>query len=218
MNKLFILGSSRGLGKEILKSAISKDYIIRALVRNNKYLCDSAKVKFYQGDATNIEDLRNSIGESEIIISSLNVMRKNIFPWSGIINSKNTVSEFIKNINILSKDLKIKRMITISAWGVGSSYKNIPFWFKYFIKGSNIKYPYLDHEKHEFELRKSQINWTIIRPTFLVNFGGYYNVMESDENYPKPNLFVSRKSLANFIINIINSNNHNKKIITVSKQ
>ena len=41
MNKLFILGSTRGLGKEILKSAISKDYIIRALVRNNKYLCDS---------------------------------------------------------------------------------------------------------------------------------------------------------------------------------
>ena len=63
MNKLFILGSSRGLGKEILKSAISKDYIVRALVRNNKNLCDSEKVKFYKGDATNIEDLRNSIGE-----------------------------------------------------------------------------------------------------------------------------------------------------------
>ena len=70
MNKLIILGSSRGLGKEILKSAISKDYIVRALVSNNKNLCDSEKVKFYKGDATNIEDLRNSIGESEIIISS----------------------------------------------------------------------------------------------------------------------------------------------------
>ena len=35
MNKLFILGSSRGLGKEILKSAISKDYIVRAYGAGN---------------------------------------------------------------------------------------------------------------------------------------------------------------------------------------
>ena len=79
MKKLFILGSTRGLGKEILKLAINEDFEIRCLVRDPQKVQKNKNLKIFKGDATNINDLRNSLGDSEYIISSLNVMRKIFF-------------------------------------------------------------------------------------------------------------------------------------------
>ena len=144
MKKLFILGSTRGLGKEILKLAINEDFEIRCLVRDPQKVQRNKNLKIFKGDATNINDLRNSLGDSEYIISSLNVMRKNIFPWSKITNSKNTVSDSIKNIIKISNERKIYRIISVSAIGVGESINEIPYWFKLLINKSNIKFPYID--------------------------------------------------------------------------
>ena len=68
------------------------------------------KIKVFEGDATCISDLNNSIENSEIIISTLNVMRKNLFPWSKIINSKATISNTSKNIIEISHRKKIKQV------------------------------------------------------------------------------------------------------------
>ena len=118
-------------------------------------------------------DLRNSLGDSEYIISSLNVMRKNIFPWSKITNSKNTVSDSIKNIIKISNERKIYRIISVSAIGVGESINEIPYWFKLLINKSNIKFPYIDHLRQEEELKNSKLDWTILRPAALVNIRRY---------------------------------------------
>tara|TARA_B100000482_G_C12604093_1_gene296437 strand:+ start:1621 stop:2277 length:657 start_codon:yes stop_codon:yes gene_type:complete len=218
MKKLFILGSTRGLGKEILKLAINEDFEIRCLVRDPQKVQKNKNLKIFKGDATNINDLRNSLGDSEYVISSLNVMRKNIFPWSKITNSKNTVSDSIKNIIKISNERKIYRIISVSAIGVGESINEIPYWFKLLINKSNIKFPYIDHLRQEEELKNSKLDWTILRPAALVNFGRFYEVLESYNNNPKVNLFINRKSLAKYILKILDSKAHYGKIFSISKK
>lgn len=217
--RILLLGATKGLGKEILKEALSLGFEINCLVRNTKkFPVEQNNIRVFEGDATSSIDLENAVQDSKIIISTLNVMRKNLFPWSNITNDKNTISKSSKNIIDISKRKKIKHLISISAWGVNESLDHIPIWFKLLIKNSNLKYPYIDHGKSEKLLLNSNLNWTILRPSALVNFLNNHQVKESISLKNKPSLIISRKSLAKFIINIVDKKNYYNKIVTVSKK
>lgn len=217
--RILLLGATKGLGKEILKEALSLGFEINCLVRNTKkFPLEQNNIRVFEGDATSSIDLENAVQDSKIIISTLNVMRKNLFPWSNITNDKNTISKSSKNIIEISKRKKIKHLISVSAWGVNESLDHIPIWFKLLIKNSNLKYPYIDHGKSEKLLVNSNLNWTILRPSALVNFLNNHQVKESISLKNKPSLIISRKSLAKFIINIVDKKNYYNKIVTVSKK
>ena len=217
--RILLLGATKGLGKEILKEAIGLGFEINCLVRNTKkFPVEQNNIRVFEGDATSSIDLENAVQDSKIIISTLNVMRKNLFPWSNITNDKNTISKSSKNIIKISKRKKIKHLISVSAWGVNESLDHIPIWFKLLIKNSNLKYPYIDHGKSEKLLVNSNLNWTILRPSALVNFLNNHQVKESISLKNKPSLIISRKSLAKFIINIVDKKNYYNKIVTVSKK
>jgi len=217
--RILLLGATKGLGKEILKEALSLGFEINCLVRNaKKFPIEQNNIRVFEGDATSSIDLENAVQDSKIIISTLNVMRKNLFPWSNITNDKNTISKSSKNIIEISKRKKVKHLISVSAWGVNESLDHIPIWFKLLIKNSNLKYPYIDHGKSEKLLVNSNLNWTILRPSALVNFLNNHQVKESISLKNKPSLIISRKSLAKFIINIVDKKNYYNKIVTVSKK
>ena len=214
--EILLIGASKGLGLQILKEAIKNEIKVNCLIRKKSNLnLESPFLKKIYGDATNIRDLENSVGNSEVIISTINVCRRNIIPWSGLTNSKTTISTFAKNTLKLSKN-NINRIITISAWGVGDSIDDIPKLFKQLIKFSNLKYPYMDHDLHEKIIEKSNFNWTILRPTALTNERKYHKVVPYEDN--KPKLTVGRKSLARFIIDIIEDKSYFKKKLVVSRK
>ena len=216
--KIFLLGGSRGLGKQILLQLLNNNFEVGCLVRNpDKIQINHKNLNLYKGDSTKINDLRSTLKDSDYIINSLNVMRKNIFPWSKLTNSKTTISDSIKNLIEITNDLNIKHLISVSAWGVGSTINEIPVWFKYLIKFSNIRYPYEDHNKQEEMIKNSKLNWTILRPAALINFFDH-DVLETFDNNPKPNTIISRKSLSKYIVNILGNKDYFNKIITVSKK
>ncbi len=193
--EIFLIGANNGLGYEILNEALRNKINVNCLVRSSKKInFESPYLKLFYGDATNFNELLNSIGTSSVIISSINVKRKNFFPWSKISNSTSTISDSSKLIVDIAKLKQINRVITISAFGVGETYKNIPKWFQLLIKYSNLKYPYKDHQVHEKIISTSGLNWTIIRPVVLTNFKKNEKIKITYKNHPKPNLIISRKS------------------------
>jgi len=216
--KVFLLGGSRGLGKQILLQLLENNFKVDCLVRNpSKLVINHKNLNLHKGDSTNINDLRLAIKNSNYIVNSLNVMRKNIIPWSSLSNSKNTISDSIKNIIELTEEKKINHLISISAWGAGNSINEIPKWFRYLIRFSNIKFPYVDHGKQEKIIKDSNLNWTILRPVALINFFDH-SVQESFNDKSKVNLYISRKSLAKYIVKILGDKNYFNKTITVSKK
>ena len=216
--KIFLLGATGGLGKEILLYSIKNKINVNCLVRDPKKInIDSPYIKIFKGDATSYKDLIHALEDSTTVISTLNICRRNIIPWSKITNSKTTISDFSKNILNISKEKQIDRFISVSAWGTNETKKDIPFLFKYLIKFSNLRYPYRDHEKHEEIIKNSDLNWTVLRPSVFINTKKIIKIKESYKNYPKPSLTINRKSLAYFIIKIINDKNYYKLMPVVSK-
>ena len=201
--EVLLIGANKGLGYQVLKELLSKKITVNCLIRRKGLInFESKYLNIFYGDATNLSDLKKSIGNSECIISTINVQRKNIFPWSRLTNSKTTISDFAKNSIIVSGD-KINRIITISAWGVGESMEKIPKLFKFLIKFSNLKYPYIDHDIHEKVIENSNLNWTIIRPTALTNETKYHDIEEFKGKRKINKITIGRKSLAKYVVKII---------------
>ena len=216
--EVLLIGANRGLGYQVLKELLSKKITVNCLIRRKGLInFESKYLNIFYGDATNLSDLKNSIGNSECIISTINVQRKNIFPWSRLTNSKTTISDFAKNSIIVSED-KINRIITISAWGVGESMEKIPKLFKFLIKFSNLKYPYIDHDIHEKVIENSNLNWTIIRPTALTNETKYHDIEEFKGKRKINKITIGRKSLAKYVVKIIGDKYFYRKKITVSRK
>ena len=216
--EVLLIGANKGLGYQVLKELLSKKITVNCLIRRKGLInFESKYLNIFYGDATNLSDLKKSIGNSECIISTINVQRKNIFPWSRLTNSKTTISDFAKNSIIASED-KINRIITISAWGVGESMEKIPKLFKFLIKFSNLKYPYIDHDIHEKVIENSNLNWTIIRPTALTNETKYHDIEEFKGKRKINKVTIGRKSLAKYVVKIIDDKYFYRKKITVSRK
>ncbi|MEE2620609.1 MAG: NAD(P)-binding oxidoreductase [Chloroflexota bacterium] len=216
--EVLLIGANKGLGYQVLKELLSKKITVNCLIRRKGLInFESKYLNIFYGDATNLSDLKKSIGNSECIISTINVQRKNIFPWSRLTNSKTTISDFAKNSIIASED-KINRIITISAWGVGESMEKIPKLFKFLIKFSNLKYPYIDHDIHEKVIENSNLNWTIIRPTALTNETKYHDIEEFKGKRKINKITIGRKSLAKYVVKIIDDKYFYRKKITVSRK
>ena len=216
--EVLLIGANKGLGYQVLKELLSKKITVNCLIRRKGLInLESKYLNIFYGDATNLSDLKKSIGNSECIISTINVQRKNIFPWSRLTNSKTTISDFAKNSIIASED-KINRIITISAWGVGESMEKIPKLFKFLIKFSNLKYPYIDHDIHEKVIENSNLNWTIIRPTALTNETKYHDIEEFKGKRKINKITIGRKSLAKYVVKIIDDKYFYRKKITVSRK
>ena len=93
-----------------------------------------------------------------------------------------------------------------------------PKLFKFLIRFSNLKYPYIDHAVHEKVIEDSNLNWTIIRPTALINEKKYHDVKVYKEDEKIRKMIIGRKSLAKFIVNIVNDKTYFNKKITLSRK
>jgi hypothetical protein len=110
----------------------------------------------------------------------------------------------------------IEQIILCSAWGVGETQKDIPFWFRWTVDYSNIKYAYLDHERQEEVLKQSGLNYTIVRPVGLANFNKKLSVRESGNNVPIPNLLISRKAVASYMVKCLTRSEKQCKTVVIS--
>lgn len=202
--KILILGATGRTGKLILEEALNQGYQVNCLVREfERVKRNNKNVKVIKGSPERFSDLENAIKDCKAIISVLNISRKSDFPWSKLRTPPTFLSDVMKNVTSLPNKNGLERVVVCSAWGVAETEKEIPVWFKWFIKNSNIGVAYKDHERQENELKNSKLNWTIVRPTGLTNFKNDKKVIESYNNEPKPKLTISRKNVAKFMVDAL---------------
>ena len=168
------------------------------------------------GNPANKEDLKNAIEGCDAVLSVLNISRTSDFPWAPLRTPKTFLSDTVKNIVSLSENNRLEQIVICSAWGVGRSRNYIPFWFRWTIDFSNIRFAYIDHERQEEILKKSDLNYTIVRPVGLTNINRVKPIKESIDNSPKPNLFITRRSVANYMVNCLFKKGNQNKIVTLS--
>jgi putative NADH-flavin reductase len=205
--KLLLLGATGRTGKQILEHALERGHIVHVLVRDKQKVKNNhPSLVLFEGKPDDKAALLNAMRGCEAVISALNISRTSDFPWSPLRSPKDLLSIVMKYISELATELHIRRIIFVSAWGVAETRKDIPGWFRWFIEHSNIRYPYLDHERQEEVLKKTSLEWTGVRAVGLTNSTKKKEVLVSFNKQPKPRLLISRYNLAGFVLDILEKN------------
>lgn len=217
--RILILGATGRTGRILLKEALNRGHKVSVLVGHKSSLKNAPKlVEVHEGTPLNKYTLAEAMQGCDAILSALNISRVSDNPWAKLRTSKDFLSSSMQKILDLAKEQHINRVIITTAWGVSETKKDIPFWFRWLINYSNIRYPYLDHERQEEMLKQSSINWTIVRPVGLTDSEKEKEIQVSLNNSPKPFLMISRKNVAFFMLDVLQNDLYNRQCPVISEK
>jgi len=192
------------LGRELLVEAIGRGHEVHALVRDSQrlpFLDD--KLHSFIGTPTDKVALGLALKGCQAILSALNISRTSDFPWAPLRTPKDFLGQSMQQLIELANENLIERIIISSAWGVHESRKELPLWFRGLIATSNLRFAYREHEAQETLLRQSRLKWTAVRPVGLTQTPTEKVVLVSSNGHPKPNLTISRRNVARFMLDIL---------------
>lgn len=219
MNKrIIVFGGNGRIGNQIAKMAIQKGYEVTCLGRSVSLENIPKGALPLQGDVTDESIISKVVKQFDVVILALSIPRNSKSPFARVTGPLNLHSNSMK---ILLKKLnksKTKRIIKISAQGVGNSKSRTGLFFRILIKMSNLRFAFNDHEKADMMLKDTDLDWTIIRPPILKDQFRGKKIIGDELLITRSNTTISRPDLAKWIVEIIDEPAFYRRCVTVSEE
>jgi len=160
--KVLVLGATGATGQHVVAQALEGGDLVTAFVRNPQALIvRSERLRVVTGDVTSDEPtLATALQGQDAVISALG--RGKSFRSEGLIAAS------IPRIVQAMERASVRRLIFLSAFGIGETYQDTPWLPRIFI-ATLLRDVYRDKEAGEVVLRRSTLDWTLVYPTGLVD-------------------------------------------------
>jgi uncharacterized protein YbjT (DUF2867 family) len=207
MSKLLIIGGSGRTGLHLLKQAVERGHAVRALARKPEAVKAPTGVELVKGTPERLDDLREAMKGTEAVIVAHNNSRASDNPWAKQINSPTFMTDSARNVLSVMGEQHVKRVVFVSTVGVGDSWTTVPLAFRTFIRLSNIKIGYADHDGVDALARQSGMDWTLVRAVGLSDKADLGPLHTTEVGGAKPGTFsVSRAEVARFCLDCVEKN------------
>jgi len=200
--KILILGITGRTGSLVAEEAIKRGHQVVGIVRNpDRFTLKGAEI--IAGTPYDFETVQKAINGCDAVISVLSSFPSTQGMFGKIKTPLNVMSVSINNAVKLMLEKGIKRIILMTALGVGDSVNEVPGFFKFLVRISNIKYAFADHHVQEKMLENSNLDWTILRPGRLTDNNDNLSILHKIDGVGKIKSSVSRNAVAHLIIDCI---------------
>jgi NADH dehydrogenase len=162
--KVFVTGGTGFVGSEVLRQLVAAGHEVRALVRpgSEGKLTVRDGVEVRHGDATEPQTLAGALAGCEAVIHLVGIIRE--FPAKGITFERLHV-EATCNVLDAAREQGLKRYLQMSANGTGPN--------------GTTNYHRTKWQAEE-QVRASDRDWTIFRPSLIFGKGGEFVTMLAD--------------------------------------
>ena len=193
---VLIIGASRGIGLATVEAALSAGYHVRAFARGATQISTSnERLEKFSGNALVGQDIERALDGIDVVVQCLGIP----------VNAKmltGPVDLFSSATRILIPKMEaagVKRLISVTGFGSGDGRRRIPplqrIGFEVFLGRA-----YSDKDIQEDLIRKSSLDWTIVRPGVLTSGDAKRNCRVLVEPESWRNGLVSRADVADFLI------------------
>jgi len=199
--KVLIIGATGGTGRQLVEQALTAGHDVTALVRDpEKIRTRHERLRVVQGDILDFNSLDLAVAGQEAVLSSLGT--KSVFKPATVF------SEGTSNLLRAMTKHGVRRLICITGIGAGDSRGHGGFFYDKIILPIFLKSIYRDKGKQEELIRKSDRDWTIVRPGFLTNGPprGNYRVLTDLTGVTVGR--ISRADVAAFMLAQLNSDRY----------
>jgi putative NADH-flavin reductase len=206
--KLLILGATGGIGLEIVRQAIEHGHQVTAFVRTQERLKEFVdRIAVIQGDVLNSAELERALEGQDAVLSSFGARE----PRSQA--DADLLRRFAVALTRAMLHAKIRRVVVVS---VAFLFKDSIFPPTYLFGRLFFRDVVIDASGMEDVFRKSELDWTIVRPPQLTDKPrtGKYRVREG--HLPRFGFTISRADVAECFIKTVKDRASVKKILGVS--
>ena len=206
MNNIVVFGGTGEVGRIVVEKLLAQGRIVKTLTRNKTSKSSHTNLNLIVGNVLEVSTVEQCIESQDIVIIVL-----------GFNNSSlDTMSRGTANIVSVMLAKKCNRLVCLSSQGAGESWEHMPDSFKTMVLNDPIlTASFKDHTLQEQVVKNSNLNWTIVRPTEIVDgieSGGYCI------NGYKDNLTfqISKYDVAQFIVDEISNSVYINKVAMIT--
>ena len=201
--KLLILGATGGTGQQLVIQALEQNHQVSVLIRDpKKFKLTHDRLEIIRGDVLDQLLLTKTVEGKDAVLSALGVGKS--------LKSRDLISNAAKILIQAMNAKNVKRLIFISAFGVGETFKYASLIQQLIFK-LPLKNIYADKAKADEEVRKSNLEWTLVYPVLLTN-NPRTDTYRVEENFKMKGMpKISRASVADFMLRQVTDNRFVRK-------
>jgi len=196
MRTVLVIGASRGIGLETVKRAIKAGHSVRALSRSATAIrLHDAKLEKLEGDALDRDTIERALVGVDAVIQTLGVS-----PAPELIFSGTRLFSAATRVLVNAMEAgTVRRLICVTGFGAGDSRGRGGLLYNAALC-LFLGRVYADKDLQERIIRRSRLDWTIVRPTILTNGPrtGTYRVLVDPRDWTSG--FISRADVADFLV------------------
>lgn len=207
MKKIIVFGSTGKTGLEIVKNLLSEGHEVTAFVRDPSRLeINSENLKITTGDIFDREAVSGAVQNQDAVVVALGTGQS--------LGKSEIRSAGTANVIKAMMNKGIKRLLVISAMGVGESWNDLSLINRLFF-ATLLKNSRRDHEAQEQHIKATRLDWTIIRPSGLTDdpVTGIYGFGSSIRS---GNSRIARADVAHLLHRILDDSSYFRKAITIT--
>ena len=205
--KLLVLGGTGGTGRQIVQQALEAGHDVTVLARDPAKVAQQPRLRSVGGDVADTQKVIDAMRGQDAVISALG---------RGLsFKSEHLIERSVPGILSAMKTAGVRRLIFMSAWGVGDTKQDAPLLPKMFFN-TLLRGIYADKLAGDELIRKSDLDWTIVLPTKLHD-GPLTRNYRTGERLPMKGMAsISRADTAHFMLDRINDRASIRKSLVVS--
>jgi putative NADH-flavin reductase len=200
--KILILGITGRTGRLVAAEAIKRGHEVVGIARDKSKI-SLKEAEISEGTPYDYKTVQKAIDDCDSVISTLNIFPQSQGLFGKIRTPLDSMSLSINNIVKLMEEKGIKRIVVMTALGVGDSINQLPGFFAFIVKVTNIKHAYADHDRQEKILEKSSLDWTVVRPVGLNDKNENLSILHNLDGVGKITSQISRNAVAHFMLDCI---------------
>ncbi|MGY2736582.1 NAD(P)-dependent oxidoreductase [Sphingomonas sp. UYP23] len=158
--KIFVLGATGGTGRLIVSDAVARGHSVAALVRSTAE-ADLPGAELIEGDARDDGTLGRGMDGCDAVVCALG---------TGMgFRKVSLLTEVTRALVPAMTRRGVRRLVCISALGVGDSRGHGGFVFDRLFQPLLLNQSYKDKTQQEAAIRASSLDWVIVRPAMLTD-------------------------------------------------
>jgi putative NADH-flavin reductase len=200
MSTVLIIGASRWIGLEAVRLALKTGHSVRALARSASAIrLRDPRLEKLDGDALDREMIERALEGVHAVIQTLGVSPTPELIFSGTRLFFNTTRILVDAMQART----VRRLVCVTGLGAGDSRGHGGLLYNTALS-LLLGRIYADKDSQEWIIRRSNLDWTIVRPGILTTgpFTGVYRVLVDARDWRSG--FISRADVADFLVKQIN--------------
>jgi putative NADH-flavin reductase len=167
--RLLVLGASGQCGQWLVRLAVERGHEVTASVRAETHFPLPDTVRVTRGQVTDPAVVDDILSGQDAVVSALGLRRAGLSPWSSLRSPPDLTSRVAALLVAAMPRYGVRRILAISAGGVGDSEHQLTWPVKGLVRAGNVGVAYRDLSEMERTFANSSLDWCVARPVTLVN-------------------------------------------------